>query len=146
MGNFLHNEQGIALPLVLIFTAAFSVIGLGTLDISTDEIKLVTNYEDGIRAMYHAEGALNVALANLYVNTNSQGSYEFTPAIPHGQRGAIAEITQSGATRIIRATGKSGGISKQVEMRIDIQTGNSGKIKLVPGLWKDYGVQNAPSF
>lgn len=128
------REKGMALPLILIFMAVFSVLGLGLLSMSIDEMKLVSNFEDGMRAFYYAEGALNEAVAG-YMQTGNTGRYEYSPAIVAGQVVGVAQIKHEQGVPIIRATGISGEVTKHVEMKVQTENG-----RLLLRQWKDYGL------
>ena len=134
--NYHLNERGMALPLILIFMAAFSVLGLGILSMSIDEMKLVSNFEHGVRAFYYAEGALNEAVAG-YQHTGNVDSYEYSPAIAAGQVAAVAQMTNEQGVYTIRATGRSGDVTKHIKQEIQIQDD-----ALVLGKWKDYGLND----
>lgn len=128
------NEKGMALPLILIFMAVFSVLGLGLLSMSIDEMKLISNFEDGMRAFYYAEGALNEAVAG-YMQNGNAGRYEYSPAIAAGQVVGVAQIKHEQGVPIIRATGISGDVSKHVEAKLQTENG-----RLLLRHWKDHGL------
>lgn len=128
------NEKGVALPLILIFVAAFSVLGTGLLVMSRDEMTLVGNFEHGVRAFYYAEGAFNEAAAG-YRHTGHTGPYEFSPVA--GQVAAVAQITYEQGTPTIRATGRSGDVTKHLEGKIRVEDG-----VLIIYQWKDYGLDD----
>ncbi|HWR55155.1 MAG TPA: hypothetical protein VN462_01490 [Negativicutes bacterium] len=135
MNNY-GNEQGIALPLVLIFSAAFSVLALGMLIVAIDEMRLAGNFEHGVRAFYLAEAAANEAAAG-YRDTGGAGpyTYEFTSG---GDTTAIAQVTPIEAGQgSIKAKGCSGGVTKYVQM--DIQAENES---LLLYNWRDYGLDD----
>lgn len=130
------NERGVALPLVLIFTAVFSVLALGMLTVSIDEMKLVSNFEHGVRAFYLAEAAANEAVAG-YRDTSNTGPYTYGFA-GDGDTLATAQVTLKEAGKLsIKATGCSGGVTKHVRMEIQAENGS-----LVLHNWRDYGLDN----
>jgi hypothetical protein len=132
--NYHLNERGMALPLTLIFVAAFSALGLGILSMSIDEMKLVSNFEHGLRAFYYAEGALNEAVAG-FQQTGTIGRYQYRPAIAAGQVAAVAQMTQEQGVYTILATGRSGDVTKHVELKLQLQNDAT-----VLSQWKDYGI------
>lgn len=103
---------------------------------STDEMKLVSNFEHGLCAFYKAEGALNTAAAG-YKQTGYRGPYTYGSAFQPDQPAAVAEITEEYGFDIIRATGYSGDITKHVQVRIQMQDG-----RLLFSNWQDYGLDN----
>jgi hypothetical protein len=123
-----------ALPLTLIFVAVFSVLGMGILAMGTDEMTLVGNFEHGVRAFYYAEAVFNEAAAG-YKHTGKVGYYEYSPG---GNRvAAVAEITYEQGIPTIRATGRSGDVTKHLEGKVQMQNG-----VLVVSQWKDYGLDD----
>lgn len=130
--NNCGNRRGVALPLVLIFMAAFSVLAMGMLIVGMDEMKLVSNFEYGVRAFYLAEAAANEAAAG-FLDTGSAGPYSYGFAGEGNMATAQIIPTESGQRRI-KATGCSGGITKHVQMEIKTDAGS-----LILLNWRDYG-------
>lgn len=97
--------------------------------LSSDEMKLIGNFEHGLRAFYYAEGAVSEAAAG-YRHTGNAGRYEYCP---EGQVAAVAQVAEDGSK--IRATGRSGNITRHVEVQMEIHDG-----VLTLSQWKDYGL------
>lgn len=135
MENKQKNDQGVALPLVLIFFAAFSVLALGLVAMGTEDMKSVSNFEHGVRAFYLAEAAANEA-AGGYLFTGEVGPYEYGSASA-GDSLAVAKILTIEGQQRITATGRSSHVTKHVQMDIQVE---AGSLRL--SNWRDYGLSD----
>jgi Tfp pilus assembly protein PilX len=133
-----NNEKGIALPLMLIFVAAFSIIGISVLSMSTEEITMVRNYENSIRAFYLAERGLNEAIAGIMADGLLPDNPGTTVMVTYasGQTGSyrakIDTISASATTlpRTVRivAAAEVGQVKKYVEITAVISSQQAGNL------------------
>lgn len=63
--NPLHNEHGAVLVTGLIFIAILSVVGTSAYMISSNEIKISSNYRTARQAFYEADAGVNYAIARI---------------------------------------------------------------------------------
>ncbi len=124
-----RDHQGMALVLVLVFTAALMVLGTALISFAVNE-KLITNYNSlDIRLYYIAEAGAEAGIAILKQDFNYNGEL-------HGAVGGgtflVTFKTISSLQREITAVGSLDAYSKKLKVTVEIvevATGDIFRIK-----------------
>jgi len=73
MPAFLHNQEGIALIIALMLTLMLTVIGIGIITSSSDEVNIAGNELNEMKAFYAAEAGLDKATAIIQTHYEATG-------------------------------------------------------------------------
>ncbi|MDZ4133456.1 MAG: hypothetical protein U1E11_10005 [Dethiobacteria bacterium] len=119
------DEQGMALVLVLVFTAALMVLGTALISFAVNE-KLITNYNSlDIRLYYIAEAGAEAGIAILKQNFNYSG--DFNGAVGGGTF-TVSFKTISSHQREITAVGTLDDYSRKLKVTVEIVETATGEI------------------
>jgi hypothetical protein len=122
---FSHDHEGMALVLVLVFTAALMVLGTALINFAVNE-KLITNYNSlDIRLYYIAEAGAEVGIAILKQDFEYSG--DLNGAIGGGTY-LVSFKTISSYQREITAVGSLDGYSKKLKVTAEIVETSTGEI------------------
>jgi hypothetical protein len=113
------NSNGMALIMVLMFTAVFTVLGLALLELSLADMRISRNVGLYDRLYYCAEAGIEEAVARLPRQYGEfcgfEGVFERTEA-----PGFVVEVIDDGEGKLIQSVGMSGGKSRQLTARVEI--------------------------
>lgn len=122
---FSSNQEGMALVLVLVFTAALMVLGTALISFAVNE-KLITNYNSlDIRLYYIAEAGAEAGIAILKQDFNY--SEEFNGAVGGGTF-LVSFKTISSHQREVTAVGHLDDYSKKLKVTVEIVETATGDI------------------
>lgn len=124
-GLLSRDHKGMALVLVLVFTAALMVLGTALISFAVNE-KLITNYNSlDIRLYYIAEAGAEVGIAILKQDFDYNG--EFNGAVGDGTY-TVSFKTISSHQREITAVGTLEDYSKKLKVTVEIVETSTGDI------------------
>jgi hypothetical protein len=119
------NQEGMALVLVLVFTAALMVLGTALISFAVNE-KLITNYNSiDIRLYYIAEAGAEAGIASLQQDFNYSGL--LNGAVGGGTY-SVSFRTINSHQREITAIGSLDGYSKKLKVTVEIVETAAGDI------------------
>lgn len=122
---FSRDHEGMALVLVLVFTAALMVLGTALISFAVNE-KLITNYNSlDLRLYYIAEAGAEVGIAILEQDFDYNG--EFNGAVGDGTY-TVSFKTISSHQREITAVGTLEDYSKKLKVTVEIVETSTGEI------------------
>jgi hypothetical protein len=113
-------QQGVALPLVLLVVALLSFFGMHVTYSAINEATMVRNYEHGVRAFYQAEGLVNQAIAEIRKNPLAPDVSGLSGVTLYREHQDAKDVVHDFH---IQAIATSGGVTKTVEMDVDITEG-----------------------
>lgn len=120
-----RDHQGMALVLVLVFTAALMVLGTALISFAVNE-KLITNYNSlDIRLYYIAEAGAEAGIAILKQDFNYSGELNGTVG---GGTFLVSFKTISSHQREITALGSLDDYSKKLKVTVEIVEAATGDI------------------
>lgn len=114
-----HERRGAALILVIFAMAFIAVLAVAVLDVTATDLGILRNHQNGLKALYAAQGGLNQAVCNLRGDCLKSGSLSGTWSAPDGTTCQyVAQIENLYPLVTVTSTGKAAGFVRTVRARV----------------------------
>ena len=113
------KRRGAALLLVIFAMAFIAVLAVAVLDVAATDLGILRNHQNGLTALYAAQGGLNQAVSDLRGDCLKSGSLGGTWAAPDGTTCRFeARIENLYPLVTVTSTGKAAGFVRTVQARV----------------------------
>jgi len=114
-----HERRGAALILVIFAVAFVAVLAVAVLDVAATDLGILRNHQNGLKALYAAQGGLNQAVSDLRGDCLKSGSLSGTWSAPDGTTCRFeARIENPYPLVTVTSTGKAAGFVRTVQARV----------------------------